>query len=1008
MKVREGSLSSNRQNFVDKLIELAARFESDSVDMRRRSYDEATLRLEYLDPMFSALGWNVWNSPVQPLHLRDVIVENRTDMRDGPGKVDYVFRTNGLERWICEAKRPFDSVNRHYFQIQNYTYSMRLWLGVLSDFEHFIVFVVGARPSKEHPFSPVPGWRIHYTQYETFAGRIWDLLSKEAVESGSIEKFIQGLGKVRTTARQGWLIKPDRTKTVDVVFLKFLEDQRVALARDIVKRNPHISWQGPLLADCLQVIFDRLLFQRVSEDRNIDIGTPLSKSLENWEARGKIAGQLWPALIANFKHLSATFNGGIYGSNPREPHLIDTLKVSDSLLADFIEEIAGDSSEWLFGTMPLWLLGSVYERFLGSEVDASGNVEKKAHARKAGGVYYTPEPVVREVVNLTIGPLLQGRSPKDVQKLKIIDPSCGSGSFLLAVYNRILQHCLDWFAAHPDDRNPKDVFENGGTFYLTTAFKRRLLKACIFGVDVDRVAVQVAQMSLCLRVLEDETQEALTKEKTLFPKETFLPDLDENIVHANSLIPVTAFPEYFDVKYLASCNAVDWSILRSKTQSKRGFDAVVGNPPWGADLDDTASDYLRQAHRATLVRMPDTYIYFTHLAIEVLLRREGIMGLVLPGTLLNQADAAALRRYLLVNGVEAIADLGQGVFQGALNTTCIVVARKGGSATNTVKTCDAKNVAPEFRDSMTLNWQEVDREVWEETVKSDPAATFFSSNLDHAKALSAARTSIGRLADLIDEFGIQRGVTPDVAEGHILTPQQAKAAKIEPEVLRGTLRGEDLKAFMPATANMRLIYTTSHMDAKKIPNAIKYLAKFKEKITCKEVAAGKHEWWRLHRPRDPAIFNRPKIIGLTTTRNIELVWDPSSQLVVTDAMYVFAPKEGIPPEFLMGLMHSRPFADFYHLANQGDGRVIPQIKAAKLLEVPIPMWNATDPRHRDVVSTVMALLSLANSDSAGASRAFAAQRKRLEQLAAAIYGLELSALEEQTETETESTGHIGK
>jgi hypothetical protein len=352
---------------------------------------------------------------------------------------------------------------------------------------------------------------------------------------------------------------------------------------------------------------------------------------------------------------------------------------------------------------------------------------------------------------------------------------------------------------------------------------------------------------------------------------------------------------------------------------------------------------------------------------------------------------------MLNNGVEAVADLGQGIFQGALNTSCIVVARKGGSTNDTVMINDLKDVDISLRETMIPNWKTVERKRWKAAVTGDPATSFFTSNLDSVTALSVARTALGTLADLIDDFGIQRGVTPDVIEAHILTSEEAKAERIEGGVLRDTLRGEDIKAFMPATATRRIIYTTSEVDPKKIPHALKHLAKFKARITCKEVKDGKHPWWRLHRPRVPAIFNRAKIIGLTTTRKVELVWDRDSSLVVTDAMYVFAPRAGVPPEFLLGLMQSKPFADFYRLANQGDARVIPQIKATKLLEVPIPRWDKKNPRHNEVVTKVKALLKLACSDAPGASRAFAAQRRDLEQLAAGIYGV--AAAEPEVETE---------
>jgi hypothetical protein len=104
-------------------------------------------------------------------------------------------------------------------------------------------------------------------------------------------------------------------------------------------------------------------------------------------------------------------------------------------------------------------------------------------------------------------------------------------------------------------------------------------------------------------------------------------------------------------------------------------------------------------------------------------------------------------------------------------------------------------------------------------------------------------------------------------------------------------------------------------------------------------------------------------------------------------MYVFAPREGIPYEYLMGLMHSHPFAEFYRLANQGDARVIPQIKAAKLLDVPVPDWDPHDRLHVALIKTVRALTALAGSNAPGAERAFGAQRRELDRIASAIYGI---------------------
>jgi len=104
----------------------------------------------------------------------------------------------------------------------------------------------------------------------------------------------------------------------------------------------------------------------------------------------------------------------------------------------------------------------------------------------------------------------------------------------------------------------------------------------------------------------------------------------------------------------------------------------------------------------------------------------------------------------------------------------------------------------------------------------------------------------------------------------------------------------------------------------------------------------------------------PKFIGLTTSKVFEVVYDPTGDLCVTDAMYVFRIREGLDPRVILGLIHSRLMLFLYRVANQGDGRVIPQVKAAKVNDIPVPVL-ATDSaecrRLADVVDQVGAVTS---------------------------------------------------
>jgi hypothetical protein len=242
---------------------------------------------------------------------------------------------------------------------------------------------------------------------------------------------------------------------------------------------------------------------------------------------------------------------------------------------------------------------------------------------------------------------------------------------------------------------------------------------------------------------------------------------------------------------------------------------------------------------------------------------------------------------------------------------------------------------------------------------------------------------------------IQRGVTPDLAEAHVLEYKDAKALGLERELLRPSLSGGQIKRFAAWRADRVLIYSTRDTDLSKYPNVRAYMTQFKAAITYPEVAAKKHPWWALHRPRDPQIFEAPKLVGLTTATTIELIFDERKSLYVTDAMYVFRPLPEVDAISLMAVMQSSIFHALYSIANQGEGRVIPQVKARKLHEIPVPEALLNNGRKRelnDIVQTLGALNGLLKREKVAAKsesyqRQIANATERLDNVVAEMYGL---------------------
>lgn len=413
---------SNFQTEVGRLVET---FEKNFSAYQQSDYDETSLRNEFLNPLLEALGWDVSNRKGLAPHAREVRVEARGHGGARQRRADYEFRVDRQEKFICEAKRPREQlVQRYVFQAKNYAWNRDLPLAVLTDFEEFRIYIVGGRPDLGKPeHGEYKVW--HYKQYPLIAQQMWDLFARDNVAAGSIEKLIESLPKkpLKGKARQQWLIKPDRTRAVDAEFLRFLDDVRRELASDLYRHNKKTIEAGPQLNEAVQRILDRILFLRICEDRDIDTGIRLESILESWLKSGDGENPLYPkprslplvrdddeaarrygkppraplyrAVVRHFRALDRRppthapfFNGQLF-----KPHFSEDLEVSDDFLANFIRDLSADDSPYLFNSLPVEILGSVYERFIGKVVRPKGvgiTVEDKPEVRKAGGVYYTP------------------------------------------------------------------------------------------------------------------------------------------------------------------------------------------------------------------------------------------------------------------------------------------------------------------------------------------------------------------------------------------------------------------------------------------------------------------------------------------------------------------------------------------------------------------------------------------------------------------------------------------
>lgn len=941
-------------------LELVERFERNRAAYESAHYNETQVRREFIDPLLRSLGWDIDNAAGYAEAYKDVVHEDAIRVAGIPKAPDYSVRIGGTRKFFVEAKRP--SVNLKLdpspaYQLRRYAWSAKLPLSILTDFAELAVYDCRLRPE---PHDSAAKARVLYLTCDEYPAR-WDELAsvfaRDAVLRGSFDAYAEA-----ARAKRG-------TTEVDDAFLAEIETWRDELARNIALRNPTLSARD--LNFAVQTTIDRIVFLRICEDRG----------LENYGTLREAAAavNVYSRLMALFQRADARYNSGLFHfrrergrSEPDD--LTPSLSVDDKSLRAIINRLYYPASPYQFSVISADILGQVYERFLGRVISLTParrvRIEDKPDVKKAGGVYYTPVYVVNFIVAQALGSALADRDPKRIiggnqrESFRVLDPACGSGSFLIAAY----QYLLDWFLSYYTTSNPQRwargpsprIYRGSrGGWRLTTRERKRIVTDHIFGVDIDPQAVEVTKLSLMLKVLEGESDEMIQLELRLF-NERALPDLDDNIKCGNSLIG----PDFYDEPQMRllsqdrhlEVNVFDWEeefpvVFGRRTQ---GFDAVIGNPPWGARFTDEELSYARAHYRRVIARMIDSYIYFLDRAFQ--LAKEGApVGFIVPGTILNQTDARPVRELVLKRGLSTLVNLGEGVFGAKVSNTSTILISEHRADTDRFLLQDL-SALPRADRAASLSKAATASTAWgkwKRYVAADPHSTFFAGPLAHTALLARLRKAHSSLGEMVSGK-IQRGVSPDVAAAHVVDDATAKAQRLERELLRPSISADEVRPYHTPHRDQYVIYTTRDTRLSRYPNAQRHLRQFKHLNTCREVTEEKHPWWGLHRPRDPAIFRSPKFIGLTTTKEIQIVYDESGSFTVTDAMYVLDLAGSHDPWAFMAVMHSELALFLYRVANQGESRVIPQIKATKLGTLPVPSLDIRD-------ATVAELASLSRS-----------------------------------------------
>jgi len=586
----------------------------------RKAYNEAMTRKDFIMPLFSVLGWDVYND-----FIHNEVAEEEPAVK---GTVDYSFRLNNIPQFLLEAKGLKIDLDRIEWakQAVSYGWNMGIEWVILSDFEGLKLFNTSWKID-----TPRPNLEFTYKEYLNRFDDLW-FFSKESFQKGELD---------RQTGK--WGIKTKR-KEVDEKLASDLIEWRKKLFNNFSQWNENRTESD--IDEAVQRILDRFIFIRSCEDRKIEAPV-LWPAFQKWSQEMKERN-----FLKTLKPVFSEFDKE-YNSNLFQPHFCEELDTEGDPFLEIIHGLYGDKESGVrynFAAIKPDILGKVYEQYLGHLLQKAGKrgEELGKTKRKKHGIYYTPTFIVDYIVQNALGPVLDNcKTIRDLKKVKVLDPACGSGSFLV----RAIEIINDKY---------KRLGTKGDGFT-----KIQILTENIYGVDLDEQAVEIARLNLLLSVLDEQVK---------------LPLLSNNIKNGNSLISGTDedLKKHFG-KNFKDKKPFNWEEEFPEVFKQGGFDVIIGNPPYVRvdNLDETDKNYWKESFTSTQGKY-DLYYLFIEKSIN-LLKSDGNLGFIVPNKFCVADSGKKLREIISSSSISSrlISVSRIDIFKGVSNYPVLLFLTKG-------------------------------------------------------------------------------------------------------------------------------------------------------------------------------------------------------------------------------------------------------------------------------------------------------------------------------------------